>query len=161
MAYSGEKEAREARREKIIRPQKPYRNSHFDQWVTKDSGFWQRKHYVQLRRYQSYECNDGMRMDTSDDCWRDFVGYSFLAEYFDERIDDKRSWLIGTAGFTHKQSKTTLEYCWIHPFWRGEGLLKHAWPSFIERFGEFYVSEPRTNSMRGFLQSVGYQDPSR
>jgi hypothetical protein len=67
----------EARIEKIIRRQKPRLGSEFDLWATRKSPHWQRKHFVQIRRYQAMESGDGMSMSTSDDCWRDFVAYSF------------------------------------------------------------------------------------
>ncbi|MES2671359.1 MAG: hypothetical protein V4673_13210 [Pseudomonadota bacterium] len=151
----------EARTEKIIRPQKPRSGFEFDLWVTKKSAHWQRKHFVQIRRYQAIECNDGMFMTTSDDCWRDFVAYSFLEDYYDKKTDSLKCWLVGTAGFTDNDTEKVLEYCWIHPFWRGRGLLRRAWPKFSERFGPFHVSHPHSSAMRGFLTSVGYQEPGQ
>lgn len=145
----------EAKIDKIIRPQKPRARSDFDLWVTKDSAIWQRKHFVQIRRYQSIECDDGMAMDTSDRCWQEFVGYSFLRDYYVESSETLKQWLVGCVGFSHNETETTLEFCWIHPFWRGRGLLKEAWPSFSKRFGAFDVSQPRSNAMQGFLSSIG------
>ena len=100
-----------------------------------------------------------MPMTTSDECWRDFVAYSFLAPYYDKKSESLKHWLIGAAGFTHSETEKILEYCWIHPFWRGKGLLKMAWPKFSERIGEFYVAHPQSNAMRGFLKSIGYKEP--
>jgi hypothetical protein len=149
----------DARIHQIIRPQKPLKGREFDRWVASDSDVWQRKYFTQLRRYQSMECRDGMMMDESDECWEFAVAYSFLGDYYDRRSEELRYWLIGAACFSVEARLPVLEFCWLHPFYRGRGLLKRAWPDFVDRFGEFYVSTPRTSAMRGFLTSVGYEDP--
>ena len=96
-----------------------------------------------------------MAMDTSDRCWQEFVGYSFLRDYYVESSETLKQWLVGCVGFSHNETETTLEFCWIDPFWRGRGLLKEAWPSFSKRFGAFDVSQPRSNAMQGFLSRIG------
>lgn len=140
----------EATFKNIIRPQKPRQGSTFDKWVTKNSAIWQRKHFVQIRRYQHLECRDGMSMDTTDECWEDVVAYSFLSDFYDDN-NNELNCLVGAAGFTKNEYGTTLEFCWIHPFFRGKGLLKNAWPKFIDYFGEFHVGEPHSHAMKGFL----------
>jgi hypothetical protein len=150
----------EARVSRIIRPQLPPAGKTFEVWVTGDSARWQRKYFTQIRRYQSLECRDGMMMTDSDECWRNAVAFSFLDfDHFDQKTDEFRPRLIGAAMFEVEPEETVLEFCWLHPFWRGQRLLKAAWPLFAERFGEFYVSFPRSHAMRGFLKSVGYAEP--
>ena len=140
---------KEARLSGLIRRYKPPKNSHFDMWVSAQSARWQRKYFVQIRRYQALECDDGMLMDRSDACWHNFTGFSFLD------LGD----LVGAAGFSKDGENVTLQYCWLHPFSRGRGHLKRSWPLFVSRFGQFRVSKPRTQAMQGFLQSVQHTDP--
>lgn len=150
----------DARIKQIIRPQKARIGCRFDDWVTIGSEKWQKQALVQIRRYQSLECNDGFFMDTSDQCWCHVEIYPFVEDFYDERRSEFRQWLIGGAAFSKfEDNSVEMDFCWIHPFFRNKGLLKCAWPTFKRRYGNFYVSHPRTEAMKGFLSSIGYIEP--
>ncbi len=96
-------------------------------------------------------------MDESDECWRDIEIFSLTDYFFDEKRYENRQWLIGCVAFQiHEKNVVELTYCWIHPFWRNKNLLKQSWSDFINRYGFFYVSYPRSNAMEGFLKAVNY-----
>ncbi|WP_293008142.1 hypothetical protein [Nitrosomonas sp.] len=150
----------EATYKSVIRPQRARIHCNFDEWVTKDSPKWQRECFVQLRRYQSLECHDGMSMDASDTCWRFTEILSLTDDCLNEKREKYEESLIGAICFTRKPEIIMLEFCWIHPFWRNKGLVKSKWPLFQKKFGIFHVSYPRTKAMQGLLKSVGFIDPN-
>jgi hypothetical protein len=47
-----------------------------------------------------------------------------------------------------------LEWVWIHPYYRGRGLLKKAWPVFIDLYGNFAIEPPLSHAMQGFVKKV-------
>lgn len=150
----------DARIKNIIRPQKAKIGKEFDEWITVDSDLWQKKCLVQIRRYQAIECNDGFSMDTSDGCWKHVEVFPFIDDFYDEKQGELRQWAVGGACFsTYEGGEVELDFCWIHPFFRNEGLLRRNWETFQDKFGHFFVSHPRTKAMQGFLDSVGYVDP--
>jgi len=144
----------------IIRPLPANIGKFFDEWIDINSDLWQKECAVQIRRYQSIECLDGFRMDTSDECWENLQVFPFTSDLFDEEFGETRQYLVGAVGFSkNKNDIVKLDFCWLHPFWRNRGLLKKIWCEFSYHFGEFYVSEPRTKTMQGFLDSVSYVEP--
>ena len=50
----------------------------------------------------------------------------------------------------------SLEWAWIHPFFRHRGLLAEVWPHFIQRYERFHVSHPRSAAMQSFLNKIGF-----
>ena len=142
----------EARVEKIIRLLRAKKGCCFDDWIDINSPRWQRRPIVQIRRYQSLECNDGFSWDMSDDGWKRAQIFTFTD--FGHYRGDLAHYLIGAAGFATYDWGIQLDFCWLHPFYRNNGRLKSAWPSFKERFGEFKVSKPQSPAMAGFLASL-------
>ena len=109
----------------IIRPQPSEIGKCFDEWINIDSDLWQRERIVQIRRYQSIECSDGMNMDTSSACWQGIDVFPLTADLPDGKTSDTRQYLVGGVCFkTYSGGQVVLEFCWIHPFWRNRGLLK-------------------------------------
>ena len=58
--------------------------------------------------------------------------------------------------FTHNYSDIgphrTLSVVWIHPYYRGRGLLRKAWPYLWGAEGPFLVEPPLSPAMKGFLR---------
>ena len=147
----------------LVRPQLAPLGQDFDEWITVRSKEWQQEACVQIRRYQSRECNDGISMDTSYECWRRVKIKPFTDRFYDKK-DDMRHGLIGAAAFELETfvggtERYAMQFCWLHPFYRGKGLLRKAWPDLNEKFGDFWVSQPRSRAMQAFLASLGYVDP--
>ena len=148
----------------IIRPQLAPESKKFDAPINGSSAEWQRQACVQIRRYQSRECQDGMSMDTSPECWENVEVWPMTETYYPDEENNFEG-LIGAIGFEKNveyaylsEKQTVLQFCWIHPFHRNKGLLKKQWPKLLKSYGPFLVSPPKTNQMQGFLKSVGYSD---
>ena len=63
--------------------------------------------------------------------------------------------VIGACGFRKNQSGNELEWVWIHPYYRGRGLLTAAWPIFLKEYGDgFSIMEPLRFGMDGFIKSM-------
>jgi hypothetical protein len=52
-----------------------------------------------------------------------------------------------------------LQWIWLHPYLRNQGLLSATWPYFLKRFGWFDVEAPYSPAMRAFLSKVGWVRP--
>lgn len=61
--------------------------------------------------------------------------------------------LFAEKSFPKSENIWTLEWIWIHPFFRHRGLLKEKWTFFQETFGDFYIGKPVSPSMETFLES--------
>ncbi|BDI30536.1 hypothetical protein CCAX7_25870 [Capsulimonas corticalis] len=62
---------------------------------------------------------------------------------------------VGAVNFRKRNwshvSPWGLEWIWLHPFARGRGYLKAAWPYFEQEFGDFIPEPPYSPAMRHFL----------
>jgi GNAT superfamily N-acetyltransferase len=121
--------------------------------VTQKSPFYQRKTVEQIARYFLRESDyDFLQFDAYDeDQYRAFL---FLAETSDKY--GKTMSAIGACCFrwreyTNAPHGWALQWIWLHPFFRGKGVLKWAWPSFVEKLGDFYVEGPFSPAMEMFL----------
>jgi hypothetical protein len=95
----------------------------------------------------------------------DFVQYEVSPESDDERdvafvfleeFECRRSDLvIGAASFRWRGDHTALQWVWVHPYRRGRGVLRAAWPMLCERFPWFRVEEPVSEAMWRFLRRAG------
>lgn len=51
----------------------------------------------------------------------------------------------------------SLQWIWMHPYYRGKGLLSGAWPSFVEYYGKnFHVEPPLSREMKYFLKKMNH-----
>lgn len=133
----------EARIKKIIRPLPAPGNARgYPEWVDSTSPRWVRPRLVQIRRYLGMECGVGMGWDNSDEGWANTRIRTLVNDEGD---------LIGCIAFDTADDPV-LEFVWIHPFYRNQGVLQRAWPEIVARFGKFYVSEPVSPAMQRFLE---------
>ena len=51
-----------------------------------------------------------------------------------------------------------LQWVWLHPYARRQGVLASAWPHFRRRYGDFHVEGPLSPAMKGFLARMGEHD---
>lgn len=104
----------------------------------------------------------------------DFVQYSIEPE---PNYGDKNTWayLIGEPLYDHRlgsygaccfrwRDKWTnlephwaLQWIWIHPYKRNNGLLSKYWPFLEEKFGNFMVEDPLSKAMEYFLKNRAMQ----
>ena len=64
---------------------------------------------------------------------------------------------IGACGFrwaewSNAPACWSLQWAWFHPYFRGRGHLSKAWPSFIQKYGNFHVQRPVSAAMEKFLE---------
>lgn len=97
--------------------------------------------------------------------------YDFLQFEAADLTDDYRAWLFASGDYgaewrsfgaacfrrRHYQGEEkpvwSLQWIWLHPYFREQGNLKKAWPVFIEDLGEpVDVEAPYSQAMIGFLK---------
>ena len=54
----------------------------------------------------------------------------------------------------------TLQWVWLHPFFRGRGHLRDAWPIFEQKYGRFDPEGPFSCGMEIFLKKIGWLEPT-
>jgi RimJ/RimL family protein N-acetyltransferase len=73
---------------------------------------------------------------------------------------------IGACCFRKRQygdglkERWALQWIWIHPYFRGKGILKEHFPFFRERYGEFHPEPPLSRMMISFIEKH-YPDAKR
>lgn len=146
---------REAAMEKILRPQTAANGKSFDRWITYSSAEWQRVAAVQLTRYLSLETK--IRQDLSEcaNAWQEnqTAVYSIVETVSCPKGDDRQA-MVGMITFHQFDTNPILYHCYLHPFFRGKGLMKKAWLEIQKRYPRFEIEEPISAAMGRFLQSV-------
>lgn len=74
-------------------------------------------------------------------------------------FSDQKSAVVGACAFRLRPSdmgdRWALQWIWICPRFRRQGLLKQHWTGFRQRFGDFLVEAPVSDAMKTFLRSQG------
>lgn len=112
---------------------------------------WQLAHYFRREfRYDVVQYGfEGRETDTS--------ARAYLWDLTDR--GDEVHHAVGACCFRWRQYSDAppgwaLQWIWLHPFERGRGHLKRAWPYFRARFGDFDVEPPVSLAMAGFLDHL-------
>ncbi len=69
---------------------------------------------------------------------------------------DSAVW-VGACGFipeyllSFQHMGDSLFWVWIHPYYRGRGILKKHWTTLRANHGDFWVDRPLSTAMQGFL----------
>jgi len=50
-----------------------------------------------------------------------------------------------------EQSCYSLEWVWLHPYYRSRGILNSHWSTLRANHGDFWVTRPLSSAMKGFL----------
>ena len=65
--------------------------------------------------------------------------------------------VIGACCFRQRDTGMSLQWIWLHPYYRRQGLLSYQWPRFQEKFGkDFLVEGPVSYAMEQFLRKRDY-----
>lgn len=86
------------------------------------------------------------------------VGYDYEALnpiLFVELADDKRV-VLGACDVEFAQEKPVLTWAWIHPQFRGMGMMTDALRFLDRKYGSFNVQFPISHGMRAALLKVGH-----
>ncbi len=63
---------------------------------------------------------------------------------------------VGATCFRLRDEGWAMQWVWLHPYYRRQGLLSHSWPEFVQEFGTFAVEGPHSVAMKGFLTKYSY-----
>jgi len=77
--------------------------------------------------------------DRLDPRW---VGYLFA---------DAEGAIDGACGFFCDKGAWRLDWAWIRPDRRRQGLLAARWPCLLSEFGDFWIEHPISDEMHGFI----------
>jgi hypothetical protein len=92
------------------------------------------------------ECNDGII--PLNEHSQNFDSHIFL-------VDDTPVGGVVFGTYFLPPNDYFLDWIWIEPEHRRKGLLKTAWPGFVEKYGDFAVSLPLTPMLKKFLLEYG------
>lgn len=145
----------DARHKWMICPVPAKKGRYFDKEITINSPMWQKEACVQIRRYLAMDNDYGMSWDTSDGGWNNVIAIPFIKTNFSMDGGNGREVMIGCAAFEQRHDKSSLEFIWIHPFFRNTGLVKDSYKNWLDRFGEFHISHPISHAMLGIIRQQG------
>jgi len=68
--------------------------------------------------------------------------------------------IAGACAFFNPEAKEggeewALQWIWVAPKYRRQGILLERWPVFVERYGDFYIEPPLSEAMKGFIAAHG------
>ncbi|MGF7218634.1 hypothetical protein GGR92_004813 [Spirosoma lacussanchae] len=86
----------------------------------------------------------------------DFLQYNYKAPAGEAYLFFMNVEPVGAVHFLQNESGWYLNWAWIHPYARGEGLIQKAWPSFVQRYGTFAISLPISPAMKRLLAKVNH-----
>lgn len=74
--------------------------------------------------------------------------------------DWESNYAIGAAVFRYltdvgDKPRWVMQFVWFHPYYRRAGLLTETWKHFQEKYGDFDLEEPVSDSMRKFVKKMG------
>ena len=128
---------------KIIRPQTAAKGNAFDAWITATSPEWQRVAVVQLTRYLSLETKYRQDLEEHAAPWVQNKTAAFaITDDVVNKDGQERQALIGTMTFHQFHQNPVLYHCYLHPFYRGKGLLENAWREARIRYPAFEIEPP-------------------
>lgn len=90
-----------------------------------------------------------------------YVAYLFLEVAHDlleeERPTPHRA--IGAACFRHRKFEDigecwSLDWAWVHPYSRRQGILSKHWPHFRQQHGAFHLAKPLSYAMERFVEEA-------
>lgn len=99
----------------------------------------------------------------------DFVQYDAETHTHDREVkayifpdpQGKFYW-VGGCCFRYRQKEDknywALQWIWVHPQYRGQGVAKAAWSTFEEEIGPFRIEAPVSISMQYFLLKIGFPE---
>lgn len=124
------------------------------EWVTVHSPIW--KHREMYRRAQQFRSE--FRFDfvmwgakTVKDTDPEVHGFLFS----DDSGLSPVGTIVGACAFRRRKNQWGLQWMWLAPKARRQGILTRRWPMFLERFGDFIVETPLSDAMQAFILRHG------
>lgn len=88
-----------------------------------------------------------------------YKAYPFYRNDYFPRRDGYANEIFGAACFRYhyfrgqkEKNYWTLQWAWLHPYFRRHGYLTKAWPKFVQEFGPSFIPEtPYSKGMKDFM----------
>lgn len=68
---------------------------------------------------------------------------------------DSPSTIRGACAFRERESSWTMDWAWIAPSSRRQGLMTALWPTLVQAMGDFPLETPLSEAMREFVSKHG------
>ena len=91
------------------------------------------------------------------------VAFLWVAPQYAGSLYDS-AWLvpcIGACCFRRRETGMAMQFVWLHPYFRGRGLLIQAWPQFEQEFERFDVEKPLSPAMEAALAKLRSETGNR
>lgn len=146
----------------LIAPIIPPQGKEFSELITISSEDWEKLAAIQIRRFQSKECQDGINWDLSNSGWENIEVTTLTAEVMCPLTGRWVNALIGAIGLeVHKYPDLSLLcFCWVHPFWRGRGLVGEELGILLKQHRPILIEEPISKTMDALLKKLSYDKTS-
>ena len=124
------------------------------------------KHALYFKREMHYDFQQYEKNETPyDHGYVEYVAYIFLKDNLNlKSLNDKTDSLaIGSCCFRKrfidgKNYYWSLDWIWLHPYFRHRKILSEHWERFVNIFCGFYVEEPLSLEMEAFLKKVNWDN---
>lgn len=124
------------------------------EWVTPSSPIWKHREVYrracQFRREMQFDFVQ-WGTDTVKDTDPDVHGFLFP----DDSGIFPAGTIIGACAFRRRDDHWALQWMWLAPKVRRQGVLARRWPAFLERFGDFVIEAPLSDAMQAFVRRHG------
>lgn len=98
----------------------------------------------------------GAKQKSTDPDYVPYEAYLFHRETYNLQYEDKNTEVVcaGACCFFNENNSWSLHWVWLHPYFRGKGFLRDAWPLFREKYNDFSIQEPISPQMQKFLKQI-------
>lgn len=131
------------------------------EWVTANSPIWKhREMYGRARQFRREMQFDFVQWgtDTVKDTDPDVHGFLFS----DDSGIFPAGAIVGACAFRRREDHHWgLQWMWLAPKVRRQGILTRRWPLFLEQFGDFVVEAPLSDAMQAFVRQHGSETQKR
>lgn len=130
------------------------------EWVVSNSPTWKhREMYVRARQFKREFGFDFVMWGTKTVKDTDPKAHGFL--FPDESGVFPHGAIAGACAFRWREDHWGLQWIWLAPKVRRQGILARRWPIFLERFGDFVVEPPLSDAMQAFVRRHGSETQKR
>lgn len=124
------------------------------EWVTPNSLVWKhREMYARARQFKREFGFDFVMWGAKTAKDTDPKVHGFL--FPDDSGVCPPGTIVGACAFRWREDHWGLQWMWLAPKVRRQGILARRWPMFLERFGNFVVERPLSDAMQAFVRRHG------
>lgn len=110
---------------------------------------------IYFRREFNYDFMQFVATEEPKNDERPYAAYLFTNELHEH----PRVWVGGCCfrwrEFKGLDARWGMQWMWLHPYYRGKGILGRAWNKFKELHGNFFCEPPFSPAMEAFLRKRG------